>query len=93
MINDSILTIFTDDSTLEGAHELTLKVQYPILNGVFVDATMMIDFRLCEVRLDQEKWILEDFHVPAYSPHSLEIILKEPPTFSYVDVFFCNYKW
>ena len=85
MLNNSILTIFTDDSTLEGAHEFTLKVQYPILNGAFVDAIMVIDFRSCGVHLVEEKWILKDFHVPAYSPHSIARILREPPSFSYVN--------
>ena len=93
MLNNSILTIFTDDSTLEGAHEFTLKVQYPILNGDFIDATLVIDFRSCEVRLAEEKWILGDIHVPAYSPLRIARILREPPKFSYVNVNKCNYKW
>ena len=93
MISNQILTIFTDDSTLEGVHEVTLKVNYLLENNLSIDASMVFDFRSCEVSLTNEKWILDDLHVPAYSSHNKARLLYDPPSFSYLHVDLCNYRW
>ena len=93
MLSNQILTIHTDDSTLEGAHEVTLKVNYLLENHISIDAALVFDFRSCLVSLTNENWILDDLHVPAYSSHKKARLLYDPPSFSYHNVDLCNYRW